>query len=102
MFPSQPQPQSDSPKHALLAWTLLRKYPDRMQVLTELCEKTKMDPAQAEALLRRVEASWPKDQPLPGVSTRSNLVRTRLILIVALSVFMMIGAAVMVFLLAAR
>jgi hypothetical protein len=102
MFPSQSQPKSDPPKHLALAWSLLRKYPDRMQVLTELCEKTGMDPAAAEALLRRVESSWPRDQPLPGVGTRADVTRSRLILLVALAVIMLCGVGVMVFLMAAR
>jgi hypothetical protein len=102
MFPSQPQPKPDSPKNIALAWTLLRKYPDRMQVLTEFCEKTRMDPAQAEALLRRVESAFPKGQPLPGVGTSADTARSRILLMVALAGVLVIGMAVWAFLMLAR
>src|SRR5512137_2386166 len=66
--------KQDLPELTAMVRRLLDKYPDRMQVITQLCEETHMDAFQAEALVNRVMAARQVEplQPGPGSRTRKN------------------------------
>jgi hypothetical protein len=94
-------PKQDLPEVTALARSLLRKYPDRMQVLTEFCEKTGLSVSEAEALVSRVAAEGYAEPTQPRAAN-GNPNRTFLIIMVVLSLVMVAGLAGLALLLMSR
>jgi hypothetical protein len=97
-------PRQDLPEVVALARSLLKKYPDRMQVLTELCEKTQMNAGEAEEMVNALMAAGDAELP-PQPATRSgtkNRNATFIALVVILNVILLLGLAALTFLIINR
>jgi hypothetical protein len=94
------EPDQDPLDQRVLARFLLAKYSDRMQVLTEFCEKTGLPVDQAEALVGRVEAAALRDEMEVAAAQNAGTVtpKTRLAAILILvAIFLVTAMAVLVF-----
>ena len=91
-------PDQDPLELRVLARFLLTKYNDRMQAITEFCERTHMQSDQAEALIGRVEAAMRQEveqasMPSPEtVTTRSRF----LVIVIILAAVLLMGIAMLV------